>query len=150
LTDTSAYGVVALDSVMALSPLAALCLFQDVGATDAAGAGASSSDDAWAALNAAVEATLLSVQNLVKEGETPYWGHGPPPTPLAAAPTPSTDALAVEGGVPAASGDRVEGDDDDDDEEEVEVINVAQESGERYRPRAPSQSTCCTLHNCAS
>ncbi len=102
LTDTSAYGVVALDSVIALSSLAALCMFQDAGATDGAGAGASSSDDAWAALNAAVEATLLSVQNLVKEGETPYWGHGPPPTPLAAAPTASTDALAAEDGVPAA------------------------------------------------
>ncbi len=105
------------------------------------GAGSSAGvEDAWASLNTAVESTLVSIQSLVKEGETPYWGFVAPLAPSAdgvPATDPALKATAAAADGAAAEGDTAMGDGSDEDEDEVEVINVAAESG-----------VCGILHCC--
>ena len=105
------------------------------------GAGSSAGvEDAWASLSTAVESTLVSIQSLVKEGDTPYWGFAAPQAPTTdgvPATDPAVKATVAAADGAAAEGDTAMGDGSDEDEDEVEVINVAAESG-----------VCGILHCC--
>ena len=101
----------------------------------------------FAAVNKAVEATLLSVQAVVKTEPLPYWGAAPPTAATTAADGAAAGRVNAGADDTSAGGDAgaqtdggAEGEEDEQDEQDVHVVA---ESGESWMTHSASFLAVC-------